>query len=214
MKSFHSLLNPCLPTLWNPAQTPFCLPHILTSPLLCSSDNYRSEHSGCLDDSHQPSPLCSVVYTALAILTHENDNRCGKITALPPVASVMDLITGRQLELFWGLLQKEDFFLPVGDPCWENCGSRRAIHYRGQPCTTKPSGSLQIPPCQEFSLAPFSDMLIISLPNWPDEFISVKYFQTVLKLTIISAAALPTTLVFTLILTGTFAIIIPTKEKE
>lgn len=37
-----------------------------------------------------------------------------KITASPPVANVMDLITGRQFELFQDLLQKEDFFF---SPC-------------------------------------------------------------------------------------------------
>lgn len=35
MKSLHSLLNPCLPTLWDPAQTPSCLPNI--SHPLCSA---------------------------------------------------------------------------------------------------------------------------------------------------------------------------------
>lgn len=51
--SFKSL--PSYP--WDPAQAPSCLPCILTPPLLCCSDSYRGEHSGCLDDSHQPSPL-------------------------------------------------------------------------------------------------------------------------------------------------------------
>jgi len=37
-----------------------------------------------------------------------------KITASPPVANVMDLITGRLLELFWGLLQNQDL-----SPLWE-----------------------------------------------------------------------------------------------
>lgn len=79
-------------------------------------DNYRSEHSSCLGDSQQPiSLLCGLyIFINEYILTHENDNRCEKPTASPPVANVMDLITGRQLELFWGLLQKEDF-----SPVWE-----------------------------------------------------------------------------------------------
>lgn len=47
-----------------------------------------------------------------------------KIKASPPVANVMDLITGRQFELFQNLLQKEDVFFP---PCGSLLVSERQI---------------------------------------------------------------------------------------
>lgn len=57
-----------------------------------------------------------------------------KITASPPVANVMDLITGRQFELFQDLLQKEDFFF--FSPMWKPSGSKKANSYRGNPVQT------------------------------------------------------------------------------
>lgn len=96
----------------------------------------------------------------------------------------------------------------MGDPWYHKCK-----YLQGRPCTVRPSGSLEILLCQEFPLALLSDVLIISLPNLPAEFISVTYFQTVHKQTLVSAAVLPTTLLFIPILTSAFATITNLKRK-
>lgn len=145
-KSPPSCPNPLLPATYSHRR----------SALLFRSVQERAQRFPGWQPSAQLAPRAAL--HSEYILTHENDNRCEKITASPPVASVMDLIISRQFELFWGLLQKKDFFSPVGDPCWETCSSIKVNSYRGQP-----SGSLHTPSCQEFPLAPFSDVLIIYL---------------------------------------------------
>lgn len=68
-----------------------------------------------------------MVYIGLAVNTYwlmKMITDMKKITASPPVANVMDLITGRQFELFQDLLQKEDFFFPHVEAFWFQKGKQ------------------------------------------------------------------------------------------